>query len=357
MRLHGAKKNAMLAHHARYIATDWLSANAAGMPGFAGAFLSGSVAWMQPDAPVRRGSDIDIFVVIEGSDLPSRSGKLCWKGAVLEINYLNLETISNVKAVLADYHLASAFRCDGLLADPTGKITVLRHEIGREFAKACWVRQRCSQARDRARERVLGFRGADALHDRVTTLFFGAGLCPHMILVADLANPTIRRRYIASGSVLKRYHRLDLHEQLLSTLGSLNWSRQMAQNHLADVAAGFDLACSVLRSPYKFASDMSLAARPVAIDGSLEMIQSGFHREAAFWLIAIMSRSRAVIAMDGSADQITCIDKVYWRLLHALGIENEQVMDMRADQAFADITACWDLCCELIDSEDSQDLA
>lgn len=261
-----------------------------------------------------------------------------------------MEDIADVNAVLSDYHLAGAFRCDGILADPTGTITTLRRQIDREYATPHWVQQRCSQARIRAQQRVTGFRDEKALHDKVTTLFFGAGLCPHMILVADLANPTIRRRYVASGLVLKRRSNPDLHERLLATLGSRTWSRRKAENHLAYLAEAFDMACSVLRSPYRFASDMSLAARPIAVDGSLEMIQSGFHREAAFWLIAIMSRSRAVVTMDGSSDQMAWMDKAYWRLLHALGIENEEALNERADQALADITVCWDWCCDVLNA-------
>jgi len=340
----------MLAREARDIALDWLETNTIKMPNFVGAFLSGSIAWMQPDEPLRPGSDIDIFVVIDGSELPPKPGKIPWNDAILEINYLSLEGIADVDAVLSDYHLAGAFRRDGILADPTGTVTALRRQIDREFARPYWVQQRCSQARNRAQQRVIGFRDGKAIHDRVTTLFFGAGLCPHMILVTDLANPTIRRRYAASGLVLKRRSKPDLHERLLSTLGSKTWSRQRAEKHLADLAEVFDLACSVLRSPYRFASDMSVAARPIAIDGSLDMIQSGFHREAAFWLIAIMSRSRAVVAMDGSSDQMAWMDKAYWRLLHALDIENEQAMNERAEQALSDITVCWDWCCEVLNS-------
>lgn len=347
----------MLKRDACGIALDWLSANITEMPGFVGAFLSGSVAWMPSDAPVLAGSDIDIFIVIDGADLPTRRGKLRWNSAVLEINYLSLEAISDVTAVLSDYHLAGAFHCDGVLADPAGKIAEIRRQIGRDYANPYWVRQRCSQVRDRAQQRLAGFRNVEALHDQVTALFFGAGLCPHMILVATLSNPTIRRRYAAAGLVLKRCRKLDLHEQLLATLGSRAWSRQTAESHLADLTAAFDLACSVLRSPYTFASDMSLAARPIAIDGSSEMIQSGFHREAAFWLIAIMSRSRAVIAVDGTAHHMVWMDRVYWRLLHALGIENEGAMNKRADQALSDITDCWDLCCDLIHAIDLPDRA
>ena len=340
----------MLAHEARGLASDWLFANCVGAPGFIGAFLSGSVAWMKPEASVSKASDIDLVVVFEDSDQPPGSGKRAWKQAVLEIKYLTLDAIADVEAVLSDYHLAGALWRNAVLADPTGKIAKITHEIGNEFTKACWVRRRMAQVRDRAHQRVARFRDADELHDRVTTFFFGAGLCPHMILVADLANPTIRRRYAASQPVLKRYRRLDYHERLLTTLGSRTWSRQVAERHLADVTAAFDLACSITRSPYRFASDMSLAARPMAIDGSSEMIQSGFPREAAFWLITVMSRSRAVITMDGSADQLAWFDTVYWRLLQALGISDENAMDMRANEASNDIADCWTLCCEMLTS-------
>ena len=38
------------------------------------------------------------------------------------------------------------------------------------------------------------------------------------------------------------------------------------------------MAKAVVRTPYRFAADISDSARPVAIDGSRELIERGYHR-------------------------------------------------------------------------------
>ena len=54
--------------------------------------------------------------------------------------------------------------------------------------------------------------------------------------------------------------------------------------------AAFDAAQAALSAPYPFAADLAADARPVAIDGSLELIAAGLQREAVFWIVATYSR-------------------------------------------------------------------
>jgi hypothetical protein len=334
--------------HARDIARNWLKENSRKIEDYVGGYLSGSTAWGDPQAPFKKGSDIDLFIVVDREDTPTRPGKTLWKELILEINYVSLSSISDPKEILTDYHLAGAFICDGLLSDPNGKIQVIRNAVAQDFANPEHVRHRCCKAKERALDFLGEFRRSSALNDRVTNLFFGAGACAHMILVADKANPTIRRRYVEVQSVLKNHKRLDFHEQLLTSLGSVNWSRQTAEGHLTDIAVSFDLACSVLRSPYQFASDMTIAARPIAVEGSAEMIAAGFHREAAFWLIAVLARCRAAIALDGSTVQLAEVDARLYRLLRSLDIRDESEMAIRADLVELDVLNCLAVCEDMI---------
>ena len=44
-----------------------------------------------------------------------------------------------------------------------------------------------------------------------------------------------------------------------------------------------------------FAADLTPAARPVAIDGSRELVDGGNHREAVFWVVATAARCQAAL--------------------------------------------------------------
>lgn len=325
----------------RAIAAKWLDENCNSLNGYVGGYLSGSTAWGDPDAEFRLGSDVDLFVVVDGQAMPERPGKTLVDDVVLEINFIDWNSISNPDDILSDYHLAGAFVCDGLLRDPDGRIAGIRQAVAKEFAAPDRIMQRCAQAKDRATSFIAQFRQHTELHDKVTCLFFGAGVCAHMILVVDQKNPTIRRRYAEMQKTLQAKGQLELHERLLKTLGSADWTKQIATQLLQDVATSFDLACLVMRSPYQFASDMTEAARPIAIGGSQEMIDASLHREAAFWLVAIAARSRAVVVQDGTPEQLREVDAQLWRLLDQLGISDDSAMDWRAMTIEADIEACW----------------
>lgn len=332
---------------ARNAARCWLAENAIELQGFAGAYLSGSTVWRDPDADFALGSDIDLFVVIDGAAPPDRPGKTLWRGVILDINYISLASIADPARILGDYHLAGAFVRDGLLSDPVGALAEIRHTVARDFARRDCILQRCANAGRRAIGFVEDFHRHTALHDRMTDLFFGAGVCAHMILVADQANPTIRRRYVEMRRSLERFGRLDVHQRLLGTLGSRNWTRSEADRFLKGTARAFDQAISVIRSPHPFASDTTAEARPVAVDGAAEMIDAGFHREAAFWLVAVTARSRAVVAVDGSAAQLGLLDEHVRSLLSGLGIDDDAAMIQRARQVETDVADTWAVCLEI----------
>ena len=110
-----------------------------------------------------------------------------------------------------------------------------------------------------------------ALHDRVTALHFAAGPHAHMVLVAALRNPTVRRRYANAQTVLAANNGLGIHEQMLSAMGAGAVDSAIACKHLEALADWFDLAVSVRETPYRFAADMQPGARVIAIDGAREI--------------------------------------------------------------------------------------
>jgi hypothetical protein len=121
---------------------------------------------------------------------------------------------------------------------------------------------------------------------------------------------------------------------MLELLGCATISPERVEQHLAAVTAAFDAAKQVIKTPFFFASDISDIARPVAIDGSREMIAQGDHREAIFWLVATYSRCQQVFAHD-APDLSARFEPGFRALLHDLGItsaldlqrRNEDVRD------------------------------
>jgi len=286
---------------ARAAAADWVSAQAPAIEGFVGAYLSGSAAYLPPGASPALGSDVDVMVVVSG-DVPSpKLGKFLHRGVLLEVTWLPASGFADTDTVLASYHVAHAFSRDGILADPTGMLTRLREDVAARFDEPRWVRAR----RDAAASAVL--RGIDAvdvsapLEERLMSWMFPTGVTCHVLLVAARRNPTVRLRYLAARETLAAHGMEDRYEGLLAQLGAADLTAAQVTQHIDALAVAFDAAASVGTTPFPFSSDVSPAARPIAIDASRELAARGDHREAVFWIAATFARCHRILAADDPA--------------------------------------------------------
>nr|AMK51271.1 Hex14 [Streptosporangium sp. FXJ7.131] len=283
---------------ARSAAVQWVARYARPDAGFRGAYFSGSTVGLPDDAELPLSSDVDILVVTAEEDPPAKPGKLRFQGALLEVSYLPWSEIASPGDVLASYHLAGSFRTDAIIDDPTGHLRRLHAHVSPRFAALPWVRRRCQDARHRIETRLAAIDTSAPFHEQVASWLFPTGVTCHVLLVAALRNPTIRLRYLAAREVLTDYGHVSLYPEILSLLGCSHLPAQRVQRHLRELAATFDATVQVAKTPFFFSSDITPDARPIAIDGSQRLIDSGNHREAVFWIVATFARCHTILATD-----------------------------------------------------------
>lgn len=288
----------MKVKQARDVARQWMVKEASRTPGCLGAYTAGSTNWLDEDTDLRVGSDLDIMVVLAGQNQVGTRSKFIYGGVLLEVSYLSEDQLQSPEQVLSDYHLAPSFRTTKVLFDPAGDLTPVLRAVCRDYAKRRWVRQRCANARNKILERLQSIDQRQELHDQVMTCLFAAGIATHVLLVAGLRNPTVRSRYVAVRELLADFGQLEFHETLLELLGAARLSREQVSQHLVTLTGIFDAAKTAIRTPVPFASDISNATRPSAIDGSMELITRGYHREATFWIAVTYSRCMNVLRSD-----------------------------------------------------------
>jgi hypothetical protein len=124
----------MKVREARALASRWVGRHTGAIPGFAGAFLSGSVAWLPAGDELPASSDVDVMVVTAQHPPPPKLGKLPYGGVLVEVSFLSLEQLGSSERVLGSYYLAGSFRTDTVLADPTGRLAELRAVVAGEWA-------------------------------------------------------------------------------------------------------------------------------------------------------------------------------------------------------------------------------
>ena len=111
-------------------------------------------------------------------------------------------------------------------------------------------------------------------------------------------------------------------------------SRFQAEEHLRAVAAAFDAAKQAVATPLFFSADISGRARPIAIDGSRELIERGDHREAVFWLVATYARCLMVLRND-APERLPEFEPSFRSLLGDLGIASDGDLSNRVAETAA----------------------
>ncbi|MFE5033302.1 hypothetical protein [Streptomyces sp. NPDC056683] len=325
---------------ARSAAIQWVAQHARSDAGFRGAYFSGSTVGLPDDAELSPSSDIDIFVVTAQEDPPAKPGKLRFQNALLEVSYLPWTELASADAVLASYHLAGSFRTDAIIDDPTGDLHKLHAHISRHFAARPWVRRRCQDARRRIETRLAAIDTSAPFHEQVISWLFPTGVTCHVLLVAALRNPTVRLRYPAAREVLTDYGHLSLYPELLNLLGCSHLPAQRVQHHLRELATTFDATVQVAKTPFFFSSDITPTARPIAIDGSQRLIDSGDHHEAVFWIIATFARCHIILAAD--APQLhDALAPAFQAAVTDLGISSTRDLIHRAEEVNRFLPRLW----------------
>ncbi|UVI33154.1 hypothetical protein [Paenibacillus spongiae] len=285
---------------ARAKAQEWIAKHASLEPGFCGAYFSGSTVGMSDDAELAAASDIDVVVITSDTEPALKLGKFIYEGALIEVTYLSSNDIASAEEVLASYHLAGSFRMNTIIADPTGHLSKLQAEVSDSFNKRLWVDRRCENVRLKIENGLRSINPSAPLHDLVQSWLFPTGVTTHLILVAALRNPTVRKRYAAAREVLSEYGLAHVYPELLALLGCTHLTSERIEHHLDELTSTFDAAAAVAQTPFFFSTDITASARPIAIDGSRELIRSGLHHEAVFWIVATFARCHKILAADAS---------------------------------------------------------
>ncbi len=333
---------------ARRQASEWVHSQASQAPDFRGAYITGSTAYLPDEAELSPSSDVDL-IIVKSEEAPVKPGKFIYGDTLLEVTPLSLKQIATPEQVLASYHLAGGFRQDTIIADPTGHLQFLLNEVAPRFAERTWVLRRCEEARERVVSGMRSIKRDAPLHERVMSLLFPAGVTTHMLLVAALRNPTIRLRYLAAREVLEEYGQPELYVQLLKLLGCLSWTAGQAEAHLQALTNTFDAAAAVSRTPFFFSSDITAAARPIAIDGSRQLIRSGCHREAVFWMAATFARCHYIFAADAphlGEQQLPAFQAI----LQDLGLASSCDLHARAEAVLDYVPQVWEAALSIIDA-------
>jgi hypothetical protein len=298
----------------------WIGENASSIRGYRGAFLAGSLCWLDDTDAVSAFSDIDIHVFVDDDQVDAKPRKFRYHGALLEVSIDPVSMLDDPESTLASAPVAASIARNRILDDPGGLLRPAFAFIAAEYPK----RHRVIARMDAIQARIVAAMGQDdereAFHDQVMRWIFPAGVTTHLLLAAGLGNPTVRRRFVEVKHLLDRYNEPGMLDTLLDLVASAHVTREMAGRHLAALTPIYDAMSAIEETTSRWLSDVGTDSRSISIDGTRDLIDRGFHRESMFWIVATFTRCLSVNAGSDETDSFAQADEAFRALMSDLGI-------------------------------------
>ena len=179
--------------------------------------------------------------------------------------------------MLSTHYLAYALNAGAILYDPQGILGRVHRQVQAEYARRPWVLARCESFYNRIKQGVQGFCPDHmGLPQMVNGWAFTTGIACFPILLADLQNCTVRKRYPAARQVLEAYGLGGFYPQLLSLLVPEPLGRACLAGHMRQLEETFRLACGTAgaSASYPFRQDITPESAAIALGGSWELLDT-----------------------------------------------------------------------------------
>jgi len=310
---------------------EWMETYGQSLPGFRAAHFMGSINQLTDDASFPAHSDVDMSIVHDG-ETRMEPIDLDYKGVMIEYGLRNPQLYETAEKILASSDLAPQLVQDSIIVDPHDFLRKSQPQIAREYKRRKWVQARVDNERQIIDASIAQLRGATNLPDALLavwnlTLYLGGA-----VTVAALQPPTHRKSLVRMKEVLAPLDELELHEAVLQFFGCADVTPQQARTLLNDAANAFDFALSIKKTPAPFDFKLKPHLRPYFYEGSLEMIDAGYHREAAPWIAALHATAIMTIQIDAEDDARRNYGLRYQDLLMALDLAHPDAIERRKQQ-------------------------
>ena len=330
---------------------EWVSMQAEQLPGFLGAHLMGGITSMALTDPFPVYRDVDLHIILKDStDVPGENAEVLYRGLMIEAGFRCQTDYSTPEVVLADPVIAGHMAVPSILSDPTGFLKRLHEAVTREYARRQWVQARCEAEQ---REAFSMLEIAAHIPDPIVAIGLLAYASTYVSAVLSLANLkaiTGRRCFVQMRHILESRGRIDLYERLLKVVGITQRSREQGERYLQYAAEAFDLAVRVKRTPHPFGHKMYAHLRPYLVEGTQEMMDEGYYREAGGWTMAFYVNSMQIIQIDAPSQLTPNMQAKFDEFMSQFGLDGAVPWEMHIEEAKAIFREVFMLADEIIAS-------
>jgi hypothetical protein len=223
-----------------------------------------------------------LIVIYEDSEPPDEHRIFPYRGIIIEVNYQTSDHFQSAEQILGDYPTACHFTTSNIIEDPSGQLTKIHQAVVKDYARREWVYKRCEHAREMTLVGLTWLNESDPFHDQVFAWLFATLIPAHILLVAGLRNPTVRKGLVEARELLTRYGHMKIYPAMLDILGSTTISQAQAESHLNSLAQTYDVVKNLIKTPFYSATEISDDTRAMNIEAIKYWIEQGDHKEAMY---------------------------------------------------------------------------
>ena len=142
--------------------------------------------------------------------------------------------------------------------------------------------------------------------------------------------------------MLFEYGYADFYPNLLNLLGCVRMTQNMVKKHLEALEEVYDSAASVGNTSFLFSSDITPLAKPIVFNGSSELIKSGHHHEAIFWIVTTYARCHKIFEADLPLKQQLYLP-AFKNIMSDLGFHSNEDFIRRAEEVIKFLPDLWEV--------------
>ncbi|ADO71981.1 hypothetical protein [Stigmatella aurantiaca] len=326
----------MKAQHVLAKAKAWAEQEGSRIPGFHGAFVAGSVARMAPDTELEPWRDLDVVMLTrEPQMVKAERMELVHEGIILESSCLSAAPFHSAETILSTPEHADNIAAGIILADPTGELQQLHKQVAAEYSRKRWVKARLDFQRKDLSDRLEQAVKASQFSERFVHFHMAMVYLSGLLAIAHNRPLTLRRRLVITGELLEAEGKTQLHEDVLALIGCNHLTRETVERYVTEFDQAFGRAIQVKRITVPYDYKFRAHLRPYYVEGTLDMVREGRHREAIFWLFGFYYLAAMVLMSDAPAEEKPLFKERCDRFFNDLGLTPATDWGRRLEQVRA----------------------
>ncbi len=282
-------------------APKWLFESGCKIPGYAGAYLSGSFLEHAPDEEWPADSDVDVVILCREDPVP-QAGKFHFNGVLIEASYMHVREFADPERVMVVHYLSYALSHAVILDDPDGVLAPLCAFVQAEYAKPERLRARWRAMIAEIRRDCGPVDPTRSFHMQAMGWLFTTSKTAFPILLAAGRNCTVRKRLGAARAAMEEISCGEIMDELLAHLLGESFDPACLPAHVTGLERAFEAACKSAgpSRAYRFRSDISPDNRALSVDWCRAMLETAHPEDCVFWLGATWTRCLTILDMDES---------------------------------------------------------